>query len=157
VLPADHVVRGILWELFQLNFAYELLSLDRRACSILDTTSNDSQLMQRQALVSECFSVDPFLSRLLPDRDCGLAADDIEERIPYIFSFVRVMQSWKGDKPPIFNLVAQPYQEVPPSQASGLEEAATKYYCQQFFNYFGRAALLPHRLFMPVISLTGFM
>jgi hypothetical protein len=157
VLPADHVVRGILWELFQLNFAYEFLSLDRRACSILDTTSNDLQLMQRQALVSECFPVNPFLSRLLPDRNCGLAANGIEERIPYIFCFVRVMQSWKGDKPPIFNLVARPYQEVSPSQASGLEEAATKYYCQQFFNYFGRAALLPHRLFMPVISLTGFM
>jgi hypothetical protein len=156
VLPADHVVRGILWELFQLNFAYELLSLDRRACSILDTTS-DSQLMQRQVLVSRCFSVDPFLSGLLPDRDCGLAANGIEERIPYIFSFVRVMQSWKGNKPPIFNVVAQSYQEIPQSQASELEEAATKFYCQQFFNYFGRAALLPHRLFMPVIGLSGFM
>jgi len=157
VLPADHVVRGILWDLFQLNFAYEFLSLDRRACSILDTTSDDSQLVQRQALVSECFPVDPFLSRLLPDRNHGLAANDIEERIPHILSFVRVMQSWKGNKPPIFNLAARSYQEIPLSQASALEEAATKYYCQQFFNYFGRAALLPHRLFMPVISLAGFM
>ena len=157
VLPADHVVRGILWELFQLNFAYELLSLDCCACSILDTTLDDSQLMQRQALVLECFPVDPFLSRLLPDRNDGLAANDIEERIPYIFSFVRVMQSWKGDKPPMFNLAAQSYQKIPQSQASALEEAATKYYCQQFFNYFGRAALLPHRLFMSNISLAGFM
>jgi hypothetical protein len=156
ILPADHVVRGILWELFQLNFAYELLSLDRRACSNLDTTS-DLQLMKRQALVSECFSVDPFLSGLLPDRNCGLAAEDIGERIPYIFSFVRVMQSWKGNKPPIFDLAAQSYQGISQSQASGLEEAATKYYCQQFFNHFGRAALLPHCLFMPVISLAGFM
>lgn len=157
VLPAEHVVRGILWELFQLNFAYEFLSLDRRACSILDTKSDDSQLIQRQVLVSECFPVDPFLSRSLPDRNCGLAASDIEERIPYILCFVRVMQSWKGNKPPIFNLAARSYQEIPQIQASELEEAATKYYCQQFFNYFGRAALLPHRLYMPVISLAGFM
>ena len=157
ILPADHVVRGVLWELYQLNFAYEFLSLDRRACSILDTTSDDLQLMQRQALVSECFPIDPFLSRLLPDRNCGLAADNIEERIPFILSFVRVMQSWKGNKPLIFNLATRSYQEIPQSQANGLEEAATKFYCQQFFNYFGRAALLPHRLFMPVISLAGFM
>ena len=105
MLPADHTVRGILWELYQLSFAYELLSLDCRACSNLDA-SDDLQLMQRQAMVSDCFPVDPFLSRSLPDRNCGLAADNIEERLPFILPFVRVMQSWKGDKPPIFNLAA---------------------------------------------------
>ena len=97
------------------------------------------------------------LSRSLPDRNCGLAANDIEECIPYIVCFVQVMQSGKGIKPPIFNLTAQSYQEIPQSQASELEEATTKYYCQQFFNYFGCAALLPHCLFMPVISLAGLM
>ena len=157
ILPADHIVRGILWELYQLNFAYELLSLDRRACSKLDT-SDDLQLLQRQSLVIKCFPVDPFLSRSLPDRNCGLAADGIEERLPFILSLVRVMQSWKGDKPSVFILAAQSYQEISASQDSTeFEEAAAKYYCQQFFNYFGRAALVPHRLFMPIISLTGFM
>jgi hypothetical protein len=156
MLPADHIVREILWELYQLNFAYELLSLDCRACSNLDT-SDDSQLMQRQAMVSDCFPVDPFLSRSLPDRNCGLAADGIEERLPFILSLVRVMQSWKGDKPPIFNLATLSYQEIPGSQATEFEEAAAKYYCQQFFNYFGRAALVTHRLFTPTINLAGFM
>lgn len=156
MLPADHIIRGILWELYQLNFAYELLSLDRRACSNLDS-SDDLQLMQRQAMISECFPTDPFLSRSLPGRNCGLAAHDIEERLPFILCLVRVMQSWKGDKPPIFNLAAQSYQEIPRSRATEFEEAATKYYCQQFFNYFGRAALVPHRLFMDIINLTGFM
>jgi hypothetical protein len=157
ILPADHIVRGILWELYQLNFAYELLSLDRRACSKLDT-SDDLQLLQRQSLVIKCFPVDPFLSRSLPDRNCGLAADGIEERLPFILSLVRVMQSWKGDKPSVFILAAQSYQEISASQnPTEFEEAAAKYYCQQFFNYFGRAALVPHRLFMPIISLAGFM
>lgn len=156
VLPADHIVRGVLWELYQLNFAYELLSLDRRACSTLDTSDNLT-LMQRQTLVSECFSVDPFLSGLLPDRNCGLAADDIEERLIFILPLVRIMQSWKGNKPPIFDLAEKSYQEIPRSQATELEEVAVKYYSQQFFNYFGRAALVPHRLFMPIIDLAGFM
>ena len=156
VLPADHIVRGILWELYQLNFAYEFLSLDRRTCSNLDP-SDDSQLMQRQVMILECFPVDPFLSRSLPDRNCGLAANDIEERLPFILLLVRVMQSWKGDKPPIFKFAAQFYQEIPGSEALRFEEAAAKYYCQQFFNYFGRAALVPHRLFMPHINLAGFV
>ena len=108
-------------------------------------------------MVCECFPVNPFLSRSLLDRNCGLATSDIEERLPFILPLVRIMQSWKGDKPPIFNLAAQSYQEIPGSQATVLEEAATKYYCQQFFNYFGHAALVPHRLFMPIISLARFM
>jgi hypothetical protein len=156
VLPADHIVREILWELYHLNFAYEFLSLDRRACSNLDT-SNDLQLMQRQVMILECFSVDPFLSRSLPDRNCGLAADGIEERLPFILPMVRVMQSWKGDKPSIFNLAARSYQEISKCEALSFEEAATKYYCQQFFNYFGRAAMVPHGLFTPHINLAGFM
>jgi hypothetical protein len=156
LLPADHIVRGILWELYHLNFAYEFLSLDRRACSNLDT-SDDLQLMERQVMILDCFPVDPFLSRSLPGRNCGLAADEIEERLPFILPWVRVMQSWKDDKPPIFNLAARSYQGIPECEALALEEAATKYYCQLFFNYFGRAALVPHRLFMHQIDLAGFM
>ena len=83
--------------------------------------------------------------------------NEIEERIPYVVCYVQVMQSWKGNKPPIFNLAARSYQKIPQSQASELEEAATKYYSQQFFNYFGHAALLPHHLIMPIISLAGLM
>jgi len=156
VLPADHIVRGILWELYHLNFAYELLSLDRRACYNLNT-SDDLQLMERQAMFLKCFPVNPFLSRSLPERNSGLAANEIEERLPFVLHLVRMMQSWKGDKPPVFNLAASSYQEIPRSEALGLEEAAAMFYCQQFFNYFGRAALVPHRLFMPHIDLAGFM
>jgi hypothetical protein len=34
-----------------------------------------------------------------------------------------------------------------PDGAVDLEKVVAKYYCQQFFNYFGRAAQVPHRLF----------
>jgi hypothetical protein len=156
VLPADHIIREILWELYQLNFYYELLSLDRRACTDL-TTSDNLQLIHRQALISECFPIEPFKSTSLPTRNCGLAGQDVEERIPFILVLVRVMQSWKGDKPLVFQLAARSFHELSASQAVELEEAATKYYCQQFYNYFGRAALVPHRLFPTVINLARFM
>lgn len=156
VLPADHIIREILWELYQLNFYYELLSLDRRACTNL-TTSDNLQLINRQTLISECFPVDPFMSTSLPSRNCGLAGHDVEERIPFVLALVRVMQSWKGDKPPVFELAAKSFHDISASHATELEEAATKYYCQQFFNYFGRAALVPHRLFPTDINLARFM
>ena len=156
ILPADHIIREILWELYQLNFYYELLSLDRRACTNL-ITSDSVQLIDRQALISECFPVDPFKSTSLPTRNCGLAGNDVEERLPFVLALVRVMYSWKGDKPPVFQLAVQSFHEISASHATELEEAATTYYCQQFYNFFGRAALVPHRLFPTNINLARFM
>jgi hypothetical protein len=156
VLPADHIIREILWELYQLNFYYELLSLDRRACTDL-TTSDNLQLIHRQALISKCFSIDPFMTTSLPTRNCGLAGQEVEERLPFVLALVRVMQSWKGSKPPVFQLVDRSFREISASHATELEEAATKYYCQQYYNYFGRAALVPHRLFPTHINLARFM
>ena len=111
VLPADHIIREILWELYQLNFYYELLSLDRHACTNL-TTSDNLQLMHRQALISKCFSIDPFMTTSLPTHNCGLAGQEIEECLPFVLALVRVMQSWKGDKPPVFQLVDRSFREI---------------------------------------------
>ena len=59
VLPADHVVQQILWELYELNFTHEFLSLDRRSCVDLDLLDG-SKLFERQALISGCFAVGAF-------------------------------------------------------------------------------------------------
>ena len=158
MLPTNPIVRGILWELYHLNSTYKLLSMDHHACSKSNLVRlNDLQLVQRQSMISECFPVDPFLYRSLPEHNYGLATHDIEECLQFILHLVCVMQSWKGDKPPIFNLAARCYQEIPGNQALVLEDAGTKYCCQQFFNYFGCAALVPHHLFMLLINLAGFM
>ena len=83
VLPEVNVVRQILWELYELNFIYEFISLDRRACENLDLTDNE-QLLEREYLISKCFAVDAFKSVPLPNRNCGLAADNLLERLPYL-------------------------------------------------------------------------
>ena len=56
VLPPENAVRQILWELYEVNFIHELLSLDRQACAGLDS-SNTSQLFERQIEISRCFSI----------------------------------------------------------------------------------------------------
>ncbi|KAF8803443.1 hypothetical protein BYT27DRAFT_7260182 [Phlegmacium glaucopus] len=155
-LPAEHIVREILWELYQLNFAYEFLSLDRRACIDLDMQDN-SQLIKRQAMISQCFPIDPFKRINLLDHNCGLAATNLDERLPFVLALVRVMQSWKGNKPPIFALATKSHHEISECHATELEQAATKYYCQQFFNHFGRAAQVPHRIFPTQMNLARFM
>jgi hypothetical protein len=146
VLPAEGIVREILWELFELNFTHELLALDRRACKNLDLSHN-SRLSERQDLISKCFSVGAFPHVSIPTRNCGLAANTLQERLPYVICLVHVMQSWKGNIPAVFSLANQVASDLSEDQGKELEEAAAKYYCQQFFKYFGRAALVPYRLF----------
>jgi hypothetical protein len=143
VLPAENVVRQILWELYELNFTYEFISLDRRACDNLDLMDSD-QLLKRETLISKCFVQRTFKSVPLPNHNYGLAADEPRERLPYLQRMVHVMMAWKGSKPLAFNLEDQ---SPVGQQATELEEVATKYYCQQFCRYFGRAAQVPHRLF----------
>lgn len=157
VLPPENIVREILWELYELNFTFELLSLDARACINFDAT-NYSQRIERQAIISKCFArpVDTFKYIRIPSCNSGLAGADLEERIYHVLPLVRIMQSWKGDKPAIFSLSTQSPSEISQSHAKELEEAAAKYYCQQFFNYFGRAAQVPHRLFPIKVNLARF-
>jgi hypothetical protein len=75
-----------------------------------------------------------------------LADDDFDKRIQFITALLFVVKSWKGEKPAI--LARDPYDlQLSPDGAMELEKVVVKYYCQQFFNYFGRAAQVPHRLF----------
>jgi hypothetical protein len=101
VLPPDNVVREILWELYQMNFIHELLSLDRRACADLDL-SNTTQLLERQNTISQCFPISSFRHVSIPSENDGLAADNLETRFGFITVLLLVMKSWKGDKPVIF-------------------------------------------------------
>jgi hypothetical protein len=144
-LPPENVVREILWELYEVNFIHELQSLDRRACSNLDLSSA-TQLFERQIEISQCFHTSSFRHVSIPSENLGLADDNFDKRFRFVTALVFVMKSWKGDKPAIlagdlFDL------QLTPDAAMELEKLVAKYYCQQFFNYFGRAAQVPHRLF----------
>jgi hypothetical protein len=145
VLPPENVVREILWELYELNFIHELQSLDRRACQNLDLLST-SQLFDRQVEISQCFPIDSFRHVSIPSKNRGLADDDLDDRFKFVTPLAFIVNSWKGDKPEILagdlsNL------QLTPDGVVEMEKVVAQYYCQQFFNYFGRAAQVPHRLF----------
>jgi hypothetical protein len=145
VLPPVNVVREILWELYELNFIHELQSLDRRACRNLDL-SNGTQLYDREVQTSQCFITSSFRHVPIPSENRGLADNDFDEHFGFVTALVFVMNSWTGEKPGMLAVDISELQ-VSPSEARELEIVAAKYYCQQFFKYFGRAAQVPHRLF----------
>ena len=147
VLPPEGVIRENLWELYELNFIRELVSLDRRACTELDL-SDTAQLLDRQTKIMRCFPMDSFQHVTIPSINRGLAADNLGERFSFIIALFLVMKSWRGDQPKIFEASEENVHNFSYGQAwSSFENLVAKYYCQQFFNYFGRAAQVPHRLF----------
>lgn len=146
VLPPEDVMRQILWELYELNFIHELQSLDRRACANLDL-SNVEQLVDRQMKISRCFPINSFRHVTIPSENRGLAADDLSERFRFVVELLHVMRSWRGEKPAIFGISMDNLRDSTRQARILLENTIAKYYCQQFFNYFGRAAQIPHRLF----------
>jgi hypothetical protein len=146
VLPPEDVVRQILWELYELNFIHELQSLDHRACADLDL-SDTVQLVERQMKISRCFPINSFRHVMIPSENCGLADDDLIKRFPFVVELLHVMKSWRGDKPAILSMSMDNLRKSTRQTAILIEETIAKYYCQQFFNYFGRAAQIPHRLF----------
>jgi hypothetical protein len=143
VLPPENIVREILWELYELNFIHELQSLDRRACQNLDL-QNAVQLFDRQTEISQCFHTSSFRHVSIPSENIGLANDDFDNRFGFVTGLYFVTKSWRGDKPA---MLTEDISDLTPSSAIELEKVLAKYYCQQFFNYFGRAAQVPHRLF----------
>jgi len=146
VLPPEDVVRQILWELYELNFIHELQSLDRRACADLDL-SDTAKLIERQMKISRCFPINSFRHVMIPSENCGLAADDLGDRFRFVVELLHVMKSWRGGKPVIFEISIDNLRDSTRQTRLLLENTIAKYYCQQFFNYFGRAAQIPHRLF----------
>ena len=126
----------------------ELQSLDRRACHNLDLL-NAMQLFEREIEISQCFQTNSFRHIPIPSENLGLADDDFDKRFRFIAGLYFIMKSWKGDKPA---MLADDLSDLSPNAAMELEKVVAKYYCQQFFNYFGRAAQVPHHLFATTSS-----
>ncbi|KAF9038181.1 hypothetical protein BJ165DRAFT_1532063 [Panaeolus papilionaceus] len=148
-LPPPNIVREITWELYLLNFMYELQALDRRACIDLDLGDLNA-VYKREVIIMRCF---PFLTykqptQPMPTTNQGLASNDPSERLTYTLQLCKLMSSWSGEKPDIFKLHERKSPDsISRQHAAELERAVARFYCQTFYNYFGRAAQIPHRLF----------
>ena len=105
------------------------------------------QVFERQIDISQCFHTSSYRHVPIPSENCGQADDDFDKRFGFVLSLVSVMNSWKGEKPAILTGDLLDLQ-LSPDHAMELEKVAAQYYCQQFFNYFGCTAQVPHCLFM---------
>jgi hypothetical protein len=142
----ENIAREIVWDLFEINFRFELFALDSRASTVSRTNED------RVDLVDQCFATKTSLfTDRTPQGNCGLVDDDWRERHHYLLAMFRLMATWEGKQPPIFRKLSEENEgtDLRKEQMKELEESIAQFYTQSFFDYFGRAALIPHCVAQP--------
>ncbi|OAX32506.1 hypothetical protein K503DRAFT_805176 [Rhizopogon vinicolor AM-OR11-026] len=132
--PPTHLMRHILWELYELNFHYELQALNR----VMACASWEESLLARHDLLYSIFPEEGGFAFPIPEGDRGgLWSCEIGDIFPYVDSFCNMLSSWEN-APPHFSA---------PLNASTFNEVmrrACNFYVQCFFNHFGRPPIIPH-------------
>jgi hypothetical protein len=151
-LPDQRVAQEILWELFELNFRFEFMALDLRAHIPLAVPTNG---FSREDLLLKCFPGNVGGSFLVAPTEFahqGLAASTWQDRAPFIVAVKNVVCTWSGfDEVKkccsavdlVENKDVECYSE---SEIEAMELAMATFYTQTFYDFFGRAAVIPRRL-----------
>ncbi|KAJ6629403.1 hypothetical protein B0H10DRAFT_2184375 [Mycena sp. CBHHK59/15] len=129
-------IRENVWLVAEINFRFEFCSLDRRASK-----------MDRLKDVKACFAGHTLLGVPLEMSKRGWASTAVEERHCYVGRTATLMLDWRTQtrRPTIIGDIAHRSQWSP-SDMQHLENAVCRYYMQAFWEYFGRAAVVPLRL-----------
>lgn len=141
--PPVLLAKRILWELYELNFRYELYALDRVMAPNLWAES----FVERRALLYSIFPGDSGLlmwDDALPKEpsQLGLGASQCIDIRPFLDNFRQLLSVWR-DAP---SRLAEPLVDVDPdNQVSFLTmRSACDFYVQTFFDHFGRPPVVPH-------------
>ncbi|RDB23170.1 hypothetical protein Hypma_009677 [Hypsizygus marmoreus] len=138
----------VLWDLFEQNFRFELLALDRVLSPTAWAPKEGTFLVRDEVIRQVIFDPhgDPggsYLIAGIPREDLGLAASKWNVRRTFVDNLRTVMTTW-----PSLQKISLPVGVVPDNEGAFLvfERAITAYYCQSFYEAFGRAPCLPHSI-----------
>ena len=148
-----NIVREVIWELFEHNFRYELLLLDMVAARSEwndpeDHVGRPYAAVARRETVREVFGDngkfilwgDPF-----PTYNSGFQAETLDMRLPILERLRKVMLAW----PQALSVLNHTFFPEPDKERYSpvvLERRVITFYCQTFFDYFGRPPIVPHRI-----------
>ncbi|KAJ6619653.1 hypothetical protein B0H10DRAFT_1946699 [Mycena sp. CBHHK59/15] len=126
--------REIVWQVAEINFRFEFCALDRRA-----------SMKDRLEDVKACFAGRMLIGAPLEMSKRGFAAEKIEQRHRYFVRAATLMLDWntQSPRPPVITRGFLEHSNWCASQMQSLETAVCRYYTQAFWEYFGRAAVVP--------------
>ncbi|KAI6041024.1 hypothetical protein EDC04DRAFT_2566219 [Pisolithus marmoratus] len=144
--PPLWLIHSILWELYELNFHYELYALDQVIVPHLWTT--DQAQLDRQGLLYSIFPGESGLlmwSERLPQepRELGLCASSMSIALPYWNNFCKLLSAWPG-APPRLQYPAELDDQRGNSAFFEHSMSASLFYIQTAFDFLGRQPSLPH-------------
>ncbi|KAL0579201.1 hypothetical protein V5O48_002824 [Marasmius crinis-equi] len=144
MLSDAHKVQEITWELFELNFRMEFHSLDRLLTS---TNPTDPFNPAVQACFGKMKGISNPTEIFVEYANCGPAAAEAKHRFGYFRQMCRVMKQWPGGSHADTFLVGNDkFTDFSEAEVTAMERWVTKFYCQTFFEKFGRPPILPHRV-----------
>ncbi|SJL17030.1 uncharacterized protein ARMOST_20571 [Armillaria ostoyae] len=144
----------LVWEICELNFRFELLSLDVRAAarSLRSQATGDEYFqadstfrIERQTKVRWCFP-DAFPSPQSARANYGISSTHWSRRFKKLKYLRKLMEGWAN--PPRREVMAiRPEALEKESRVSvEWEQGLVQHYVQTFYDHFGRPAILPRRL-----------
>lgn len=142
--PSSDITKQVLWELSEQGFRFELVVLDR---TILPALWNDPiQAMKRDGLLQAVFpGSGGYIVGAALSKNSGFAAVDWRERGKYYSALRALVQHW-----PNYPTEASTLQVTGDGSTERnerrLSELLANFYCQKFYDYFGRAAVVPRCL-----------
>ena len=142
--PLLWLIRYILWELYELNFHYELYVLDR-AIVLERWTASKAQTWQ--TFLHSIFSGRSGLgmrSEHLPQElhDLGMCTRSMEVALPYINIFCELLSAWP--RAPSHLRLPTKMDGKGNSKYYKLFSTACQFYVQTAFDFLGQQPSLPH-------------
>ncbi|KDR74565.1 hypothetical protein GALMADRAFT_141585 [Galerina marginata CBS 339.88] len=144
------MTKEIIWDLYDLNFRLEMLALDR--CVVPHEGLSEYAALERDLMVAACFYGMSFVRVDIPSTDEGLGAPAWEDRMEYVEAFRLLLCTWPGSPSGRLRSMSAITRTSSSSfsstshQVSAVKGIAYPFYCQTFFEYFGRAPSVPHQL-----------
>ncbi|KAF9230367.1 hypothetical protein BU15DRAFT_57318, partial [Melanogaster broomeanus] len=137
----DDVMLGkILWDLWEHNFRFELMALDKHVVPHLWLSQDSVRLDQ----VLQIFPGDggqTMCSIPFPVTNEGLASSELGEKRHYVEKLRLLTSSWPNFPTDIADIV------LPSSTLDdvwSIKQKVALFYCQTFFDHFGRPPIVPH-------------
>ena len=137
----DKVSREIVWELFNNNFALELLVTDQVHFPCHNLSEDEG--MDRDAQVAVCFPEGILIGMDYPMLNRGLGVAHWQDRYEYVEAFHLLLSTW-GEG------IAMTLKEMLPlmctsseREVEDVERVTYPFYCQKFFDFFGHAPCVP--------------
>ncbi|TFK59424.1 hypothetical protein BDN72DRAFT_905856 [Pluteus cervinus] len=130
-LPGNNIIQRTMWELYEYNFRY---GHETRLQNALNPDTDDPLGL---------FTFDYTYA------STGLAHPIVQTRALVLFSLRLLIQDWAGADDRAI-ILEDDGRDFSGAYLKELEDTLAAYYCQMFFNNFGRAPSIPH--FLPVDS-----